>query len=60
MATECKRMTFAVPPEMEAIMDEAKKMFYDQTRSEMIRTLIVAGLASLKSEREQGESEQSA
>ena len=60
MATECKRMTFAVPPEMEEVMDEAKKMFYDRTRSEMIRTLIAAGLASLKSEKEQGEGGRSA
>ena len=51
MATELKRMTFAVTPDMEELMDEAKKMFYDSTQSEMIRALIVAGLTALKTER---------
>ena len=48
MATELKRMTFAVTPDMEELMDEAKQMFYDSTQSEMIRTLVVAGLTALK------------
>lgn len=52
MATELKRVTFAVTSEMENLMDEAKRMFYDRTQSEMIRTLITAGLASLKAEKE--------
>lgn len=52
MATELKRMTFAVTPDMEELMDEAKKMFYDRTQSEMIRTLVVAGLAAFKAEKE--------
>ena len=46
MATELKRMTFAVTPDIEELMDEAKRMFYDSTQSEMIRALIVAGLTS--------------
>lgn len=49
MATELKRMTFVVTPNMEELMDAAKKIFYDRTLSEMIRTLITAGLTALKS-----------
>ena len=52
MATERKRMTFAVTPDMEELMDEAKKMFYDSTQSEMIRKLVAAGLAARKAEKE--------
>ena len=52
MATELKRMTFAVTPDMEGLMDEAKRMFYDSTQSEMIRALIIAGLTALKTEKE--------
>jgi hypothetical protein len=51
MATELKRMTFAVTPDMEKLMDEAKQMFYDRTQSDMIRTLVVAGLTALKEEK---------
>ena len=51
MATELKKMTFVVTPNMEELMDEAKKIFYDRTLSEMIRTLITAGLTALKSEK---------
>lgn len=60
MATELKRMTFVVTPDMEALMDEAKRMFYDRTQSEMIRALIVAGLAALKAEKEAGKHDCSA
>ncbi|MDR2902914.1 MAG: hypothetical protein LBU77_00155 [Clostridiales bacterium] len=48
MATELKRMTFAVTPEMEPVIDRAKKMFYDRTQSEMIRVLVVEGLNFLE------------
>lgn len=48
MPAELKRMTFVVTPDMEGLMDEAKRMFYNKTQSEMIRTLIAAGLATLK------------
>lgn len=51
MSTHLRRLTFAVPPDMEWVIDEAKRMYYDKTQSEMIRTLIVAGLASVKSEK---------
>lgn len=60
MATELKRMTFAVTPDMEELMDEAKRMFYDSTQSEMIRALIVAGLAALKTEKEASKNDRSA
>ena len=59
MATSLKRMTFAVTPDMEELMDEAKRMFYDCTQSEMIRALIVAGLATLKTEKEASKIERS-
>lgn len=51
MATELKRMTFSVPPDMEELMDEAKQMFHNSTQSEMIRTLVVVGLTALKHEK---------
>ena len=60
MATELKRMTFAVTPDMEELMDEAKRMFYDSTQSEMIRSLIVAGLKALKAEKEESKNDRSA
>ena len=52
MATKRRRMTFAVTPDMEELMDEAKKMFYDSARSEMIRKLGAAGLEARKAEKE--------
>jgi len=48
-------MTFAITPDMEPIMDRAKRMFYDRTQSDMIRTLVVAGLNSLDMENEESE-----
>lgn len=47
MAAGCKRMTIVVTPDMEPLIDKAKQMFYNRTQSEMIRTLIVAGLDTL-------------
>ncbi|MCL1829759.1 MAG: hypothetical protein FWG32_09775 [Oscillospiraceae bacterium] len=47
MATKCRRVTFVITPDMEPIMDRAKKKFYDRTMSEMIRILLLAGLDSL-------------
>jgi len=47
MPTSLKRMTFTITPDMEPIMDRAKRKFYDHTQSDMIRTLIVAALNSL-------------
>lgn len=51
MATDLKRMTFAITPDMETLMDEAKQMFYSSTQSEMIRTLAIAGLTAMKAEK---------
>lgn len=48
MATELRRMTFAITSDMEPVMDKAKKLFYDHTQSDMIRTLIIAGLNAME------------
>ncbi|EHR38767.1 hypothetical protein HMPREF9454_00572 [Megamonas funiformis YIT 11815] len=48
MPTKLKRITFAVTPDIENILDEAKKFFYNRSQSEMLRILILEGLASLK------------
>lgn len=49
MAAKLKRMTFAVAPDMEVLLDSAKKeMFCDRTQSDMIRELIAAGLRASK------------
>ena len=44
MTQELKRLTLVITPEMELLMDRAKQMFYNSNRSEMVRTLISAGL----------------
>ena len=51
MSNKLKRMTFTVTPDVEELMDEAKEMFCDRTRSDMIRTLVVAGLTAQKEEK---------
>lgn len=48
MATELRRMTFTITPDMEPVMDKAKRLFYDHTQSDMIRTLIIAGLDAME------------
>jgi len=55
MPTNHKRMTFAITPDMEPIMDRAKRMFYDRTQSDMIRTLVLARLNSLDVDNEESE-----
>ncbi|MDF2844775.1 MAG: hypothetical protein K0R00_3201 [Herbinix sp.] len=53
MATDLKRFTISVTPEIEAKLDLAKKeYFYKNTQNEMIRSLIVKGLNSLKNNSE--------
>ena len=55
MATTLNRLTFVVTKEMEPLLANAKKnRFYDRTQSDMIRELILAGLAALdeKAEKE--------
>lgn len=49
-----KRLTFTVTPEMAELLDEAKRIFYSNTRSEMIRTLVLTGLADRREQKEQG------
>lgn len=45
MATELKRLSFMTTPKIEALLDSAKKnLFYNRTKSEMIRELIMEGL----------------
>ncbi|QHQ59446.1 hypothetical protein Ana3638_00405 [Anaerocolumna sedimenticola] len=54
MATELKRMTFVVTPEMEPLLDGFKKdFFYNRTQSDMIRTLVEAGLEALATEKKE-------
>ena len=51
MATELKRLTFVVTQEMEPLLANAKKeLFYDRTQSDMIRTLLMAGLNTIEEE----------
>jgi len=60
MNSEFVRMTFTVTPDMEALMAQAKRsLFYDATRSEMIRSLIRAGLAAAQAEAPQTDPEAS-
>ena len=56
MPLEQKRLTFVVTPELEPVIDKAKKIFYNYTQSDMIRTLIIAGLDSLDNDEECQES----
>jgi len=51
MDTAFKKIAFWVTPDMEPIMDEAKKMFDKNTRSEVIRMLISIGLKTQKENR---------
>ena len=54
MAAERKRFTISVTPSMELDLDAARKARYDNgTQTEMLRDLIVRGLASLKAEDEE-------
>lgn len=55
MPTEPSRLTFVATKDVDALLARAKKdLFYDRTRSAMIRELIMAGLNALgeKSEKE--------
>lgn len=61
MATELKRMTFVVTPEMEPLLDKFKKdFFYNRTQSDMIRTLVEAGLQTLETKEKNKLQKQSA
>ncbi|MFR1759002.1 MAG: hypothetical protein ACLSX2_04835 [Christensenellaceae bacterium] len=52
MSSEHRRISFMVTPEMEALLDEAKQIFYNRTQSEMIRTLVTEGLKAVKAQGE--------
>lgn len=54
MATELRRLTFVVTPDMEPLMDKAKQLFYNRTQSDMIRTLIMAGLDAMEEQKQTG------
>ncbi|MDR2666729.1 MAG: hypothetical protein LBB34_01240 [Holosporales bacterium] len=44
MATNHKRITFAVTPDVKLILEKAKKeIFYNQSHSEMVRELVKMG-----------------
>ncbi len=52
MATELKRMTFAITPEIGKSLDSIKKeLFYNRTQSDMIRELVSAGVRAIKAEK---------
>lgn len=52
MATELKRITFAVPQDMEILLKCIKKdLFYDCSQSEMLRELISVGLNVKRNEK---------
>lgn len=54
MATELKRMTFIVTPEMEQPLDSIKKeSFYNRSQSDMIRELVSAGIRAFKQGKQQ-------
>lgn len=51
MATELKRFTISITPKMEADLDLAKqRRYYRNTQNDMIRDLIIRGLAALNAE----------
>jgi hypothetical protein len=51
MATQLKRMTCTVTPNITGLMNEAKQMFFGGTQSDMIRTLVVADRTALKAKK---------
>ncbi len=49
MPTNLRRVTFAITPEMEPLLDSFKReMFYNCSQSEMIRKLVEAGCKTIK------------
>ena len=53
MSTELKRFTISITPEIESKMDSLKqRLYYRNTRSTMIRDLLLRGLASFEAEEE--------
>ncbi len=51
MATGLRRFTISITPMMKTSLDEAKReVYYKETQSDMIRDLIIRGLATLSQE----------
>ena len=51
MATELKSLTITIPEDLESALDKVKQeRFYNDSQSEMIRQLIVAGLKAREAE----------
>lgn len=51
MATDLKRFTISITPKMETDLDVVKqRLYYKDTRSAMIRDLIIRGLEALEAE----------
>ena len=58
MSTKLKRVTFTITAEIEASLKLLKKeRFYDCSQSEMIRTLVSAGMRALETEKTAKEDE---
>lgn len=52
MATQFKRLSFVVTPEMEESLNRMKQeIFYNRTQSHMIRELLSAGVRATKAEK---------
>lgn len=51
MPTKRKRVTFMLTDDVEKWMDEAKRIFFDRTQSEIIRLLFAAGMAAVQEEK---------
>lgn len=52
MATDLKRFTISVTPEMEERLDKAKQeIYYKDTQNRMIRDLILLGLNAIEGEK---------
>lgn len=50
MATEMKRLTFAVTPTVEKALDEVKRELYDTSQSEILRYLVMLGVQQWRKE----------
>lgn len=52
MSTNFKRITFSVTPEIKASLKSFKKeIFYDRSQSDMLRTLVSAGMRALEADK---------
>lgn len=57
MATDMRRFTISITPNMDMELDKAKqKIYYKDTQNDMIRDLIMRGLQSLEAEKAAKES----